>query len=60
MFVTVLHHHIRTFGGERLGPNLFFNEKNTKNSVFEPFLHFYCQISSQTKKKLLKMLCLRF
>ena len=40
MFVSVLHHHIRTFGGERLGPNLFFNEKNTKNSVFEPFFSY--------------------
>ena len=53
-------HYKKTFGGERLGPNLFSTKKTPKNGVFERFFAFFCQISSQTPKKLLKMLSLRF
>ena len=46
MCVTVPGHYIRTFGGERLGPNLFLIKKTPKNDVFQLFFAFFCQISS--------------
>ena len=41
MFVIVPRNYIRTFGGERLGPNLFSTKKTPKNGVFESFFAFF-------------------